>query len=538
MNKKIWFLVFLFALLSSVPFLVPHLGWIELFAFIPLFALADICDNKENGIKHSNWIIFCAFLLFNIATTFWIWWISPIGAVTAISLNSLQMFFIFFVFRKSKKVFSRALPYIFFIAMWIAWERVYQNIEISWPWLVLGNSLATSPMLAQWYEYTGFLGGSLWILSSNALIYAILKTISENSISDLKQNKYTIRSFWALVILTAVVTISPMVTSYVIYNNYEETNNPVEVVAIQPNIDSYTEKHGGMPQDKQDEVMLTLAEGMVTEKTKYVITPETFSYDFNLGNPTSNVTFNNIQLFLQRYPHVNFILGSLAYNIFYSQNKVSDSAISLADNVWYEMYNSAIMIDTTGIRNYYHKSKMVPGVEIIPYQKYMPFLGKITAKFGGSSSSYTPSSTIRNLETAAGEKVGVMICYESVYGDFYRQTALKGAEFNAIITNDGWWGDTPGYRQHFRYAALRCIENRRDVVHVANTGITGIINQRGDVIQRTAWWEPIAINGEVNLNSELTFFTQNGDIVGRIATFLFGLLLFAWGTKAATFKKS
>src|SRR5574344_2152363 len=172
--KTIWLLIILFTALSSLPFLVPGCALLSLFAFIPLFALADACI--DNHIKHANWLYFSAFFLFNAVTTFWIWWISPIGAIAAISINALQMYFIFWLFVKSKKCLKGTLPYLFFISAWLVWERIYQMVEISWPWLVLGESFATSPKLAQWYEYTGPLGESLLILLTAAVIYNIYKT--------------------------------------------------------------------------------------------------------------------------------------------------------------------------------------------------------------------------------------------------------------------------------------------------------------------------------------------------------------------------
>ena len=144
---RMWVYILLFTVLMSVPYLVPHSAVLGLVAFVPLFALADLLE--ENGVKHQNWLTYIPFLLFNIATTFWIWWVSPAGAIAAIVLNALQMFFIFWLFRKFKKRFTGALPYIFFIAAWIAWERVYQNVEISWPWLILGESFATMPRAVQ-----------------------------------------------------------------------------------------------------------------------------------------------------------------------------------------------------------------------------------------------------------------------------------------------------------------------------------------------------------------------------------------------------
>lgn len=91
----------------------------------------------------------------------------------------------------------------------------------------------------------------------------------------------------------------------------------------------------------------------------------------------------------------------------------------------------------------------------------------------------------------------------------------------AVMTNDGWWGDTPGYRQHFRYAVLRAIELRRDIVHAANTGISGIINRRGDVIIRTGWWVETSFRGNINTNYSLTPFARYGDIIGLVAAYLF-----------------
>jgi apolipoprotein N-acyltransferase len=514
---RIWILIALFTVLMSVPFLVPHSAFVGLVAFVPLFALADLLE--EHDVKHKNWLTYIPFLLFNIATTFWIWWVSPAGAIAAIALNALQMFFIFWMFRKFKKRFTGALPYIFFIAAWIAWERVYQNVEISWPWLILGESFATSPRLVQWYEYTGFLGGSLWILLTSTVVYHLLLSAARGA--------YTRRIRASLAFLAALLLIVPPVVSSVIYSNTEERGDAVEVVAIQPNIDAYYEKHGGLDQNVQDSIMVALAEPLMTDRTRFVITPETFTFEFDLDHPEDNVTYQHVQQFLRRHPNSNFLLGTIAYRIYRTKEQGSPAARPIA-NYWYDGFNTALMIDTTGILNMYHKSKLVPGTEIIPYQRYLPFLGKIMAAFGGAWGSYARQDELSILHDNKGLGVGAMICYESVYGDYYRQNPKLGAGFVAVITNDGWWGDTPGYRQHFRYAQLRAIETRRDVVHVANTGITGFIDQKGDVLQRTGWWEPVAIRGDVHINDRLTFYASNGDITGRICCFLFLLLLAAW----------
>jgi apolipoprotein N-acyltransferase len=105
-----------------------------------------------------------------------------------------------------------------------------------------------------------------------------------------------------------------------------------------------------------------------------------------------------------------------------------------------------------------------------------------------------------------------------------------------IITNDAWWGNTPGYRQHLSYASLRAIETRRAIARCANTGISAVISPLGEIIQPTPWWEPAVIESYVPLRDDITFFVSHGDIAGRICTFLFLLLLLALAVRFRTEK--
>ena len=138
--------------------------------------------------------------------------------------------------------------------------------------------------------------------------------------------------------------------------------------------------------------------------------------------------------------------------------------------------------------------------------------------------------SLLNVESLSGNRipVGCAVCYESVYGEYYTDYIRKGAEAMTIITNDAWWGDTPGYRQHLSYASLRAIETRRAIARCANTGISAIISPSGEIIQPTPWWEPTVIKSQIPLRNDLTFYVIHGDIVGRICTFLFWMLLLAF----------
>jgi apolipoprotein N-acyltransferase len=102
-----------------------------------------------------------------------------------------------------------------------------------------------------------------------------------------------------------------------------------------------------------------------------------------------------------------------------------------------------------------------------------------------------------------------------------------------MITNDGWWKDTPGYRHHFNFSPVRAIENRRDFVRVANTGISAIIDARGLVVAATPWWKEATLKGKVHLRRGQTFFARHGDYLGRISLIFGGLLVLYGGTRAA-----
>ena len=113
-----------------------------------------------------------------------------------------------------------------------------------------------------------------------------------------------------------------------------------------------------------------------------------------------------------------------------------------------------------------------------------------------------------------------IICYESVYGEYVTGYVENGANFLSIITNDAWWGDTQGHQQHLSYASLRAIENRRYVARSANTGISAIINSRGDILKTLSYEERGSISGRVGIQNELTFYSKYGDYLARIAQFL------------------
>ena len=529
-NIVLWGLVMLFAVMMSVPFLVPHTGFLALFGIVPLLCMDRIATLTE---KKRVWIYhYSAFVLWNAITTFWVCNATVGGGIFAVLANSLQMSTIFGLFRLSKKKFTGTLPYIFLMVTWIAWERFYFDAEISWPWLVLGNSFARTTWAIQWYEFTGSLGGSLWIWLTNLGIFGLLVSLSDGSWST-----WNMKAKSAAVIGMTALLIAPPAISGAIGKEYKDSMHAEEmldVLIVQPNIDPYN-KFQALTQAQQNAIL----EGMITKELEYrkndstaapllVLTPETFTSDIIVGQYERSRTWRRFTSLLESYPNVNMLFGASAYDYINSQEAPSYTARDLGQGLWVESHNSALMIDGSRRTEIFHKSKLVVAVEHTPYPRFFcpidNMLGGVMGRCVGQD-----EITLLNVEDIEGHKtpIGCAVCYESVYGEYYTDYIRKGARAMTIITNDVWWGDTPGYRQHLSYASLRAIETRRAIARCANTGISAIISPSGEIMKPTPWWEQAVIKGQIPLRDDITFFVSHGDITGRVCSFIHWLLLLA-----------
>jgi apolipoprotein N-acyltransferase len=492
-------------------------------AFIPLLYVEHIISQNPDKYKsrHVFFNAYLAFIVFNSFTTWWIWFASEGGMIMAEVLYSLFMAIVFLWFHGVKKRLGNNKGYFALIILWVGFEWVHYNWEFSHPWNSLGNVFANSPTLIQWYEYTGVLGGTLWILIINVLLFHLFKKIiltGENIKNQLK-----------LIIGVTLILVVPSIFSTIMYYNYVEEENPIEIVVVQPNIDPYKDKFGGMTEAEQIDKIIALAKEKITPNTKYVVAPETaIPRGFEEGIIEQVYGIQAIRKLIAEYPNIQFIIGATTYLDYPKSDKkpTPTARIDKRTGDWYDAYNSALKIDASNKIQIYHKSKLVLGTEKLPYPKLFAPLEKFAIGLGGSMVSYGTEKEAFNLIDNEVE-IAPVICYESIYGDYVASYVKKGANTIFIITNDGWWDNSPGYRQHLAYARLRAIETRRSIARSANTGTSCFINQRGDVIQPTKWWENAVIRNTININNVKTYYTINGDLLGRVSAFI-SLLLLLW----------
>ncbi len=509
----------LFGVLMSLPWLVPHMGLLALVGFVPLLCMEKIAS--ENGVRRF-WIWhYSAFVLWNAFTTFWVCNATVGGGIFAVLANALQMSLVFGLFRLSKKTLTGVLPYIFLALTWIAWEKAYFSVQISWPWLVLGNAFAQTTHLIQWYEITGTLGGSAWIWACNLAFFGMM-----SALADYRWQGFTRWGKISAVAGLVAVFFVPPVCSLMIYHNYDEVSEgEMDVLIGQPNFDPY-QKFQSLSQKQQTAILVSLwqpalAERGDTSRPLLLLAPETFCSDVICGEVQSSPTWQRLHSLIAASANTSVIFGASSYEYFDTEAAPSANARRLRNGTWYESHNSALCVDGSGETEIYHKSKLVVGVEMTPYPK---IIGPIAKKIGAPIGHNVGQKEVSLLHPQ-GVPAGCAVCYESIYGEFCTEYVRKGAKFMTVITNDAWWGDTPGYRQHLSYSRLRAIELRRDIARCGNTGISAFIDQRGDVLQKGPWWESATLSGTVNLNSGLTYFARNGDVCGRLCVLGFGLLL-------------
>ena len=496
-------------------------GLILLFAFVPFFIIENYLYKNPKKFTPNACFIFVlpGFVIFSIISLGWMRVASLTGAICVIMGLSFLMAFSVWLAHVVRLRAGNLAGFISMISFWLTYELISLNVNIVSPWLNLGNGLSKDIIFIQWYEITGTGGGSLWILCSNLLLTVILI----NSLAEKKLNlQYSL--IWLALFLI------PPAFSIIRYNTITQNQaNGSEVVIIQPNTDPYMEKFT-IPFEDQMKRVITLAGNEISAATDWVITPETTIDDpANLDNLTGDKYVGMIKGMINNYPGINVVTGLVTYKLYPPMdNAPTVSARKIdASGLFYDHFNSAIQIDSGKNCAVYHKSKLVPGIEMQFSNGPTRLITKILPYLGGTKWGYgIQDERVCFQHTKTSMKIGPVICYESVFGKFVTEYVKKGAEALFIITNDGWWKNTDGYKQHLNFASLRAIETRRQIARSGNTGISCLIDIRGTRTIESDWWTKTVIKGKIFPETRITTYVKYGDLVLWISAIVSAIILF------------
>ncbi len=486
---------------------IPFVLW---FAWVPLLVLEKSWRTEGKRKRALLPYVFHAMLLWNIIATYWVMNTSFAAGLFANITNSFLMLLPWVLYLFTAQHRAR-LAYPALIAYWLTFEYIHLNWDMTWPWLTLGNGWAEYPVLVQWYEYTGAFGGSLWIWIANLLL---LRTWESYSTGKMPLMTWLKPALWLGV---------PMIVSGVLYATYSSTGETIDVVVVQPNYEPHYEKFA-LPESQQVKEIIRLSRPQIDENVDYLVFPET-SYGFvEEADVWGTEESRRLYEAFMDFPNLKIVTGLNAYHDFRpgeTHTPATRTRGQGANTIAFEVMNLAAQMPLNREipAQTYRKSKLVPGAESFPFKKLLFFMEPVVNDLGGTTAGLgtQPRRTVFSSEAGL---VAPVICYESIFGEYYAGYVRAGAQAAFIMTNDGWWDNTAGHRQHLYYARLRAIETRRSIARSANTGISCFIDQRGDITQPTRYNETIAIRGQVALNDAVTFYVQWGDLIARIALLL------------------
>ena len=354
----------------------------------------------------------------------------------------------------------------------------------------------------QWYEYTGVLGGSLWVLLTNIVLFEAIRA-----------------KRW---VAPAVVVALPLILSLVLYSanapkrEQYTSRTAVKIASIQPNVDCYT-KFLVSQQSLQTNLIKQLQE--VTDEVDFILMPETsLATTVNERFIGATRIVQGISTQLKSRKSKAMVIAGTESVMAYGTRRKSDTNRRSANGSYYDIFNSSIGINSNPAELPNHnKCKLVIGVETLP--AWFRAGGIFEVDLGGTAGQLGIGKSAEPF-SHNGIKIAPAICYEGLYGDFMGEFVRNGAQIFSVVSNDGWWGDTPGYKYLFAYCRLRAIEHRRDVARSANTGISGFINSRGDALQTLDWDKKGVIVEQLRLNDKMTFYTRHGDYLGRLSLYV------------------
>ncbi len=482
------------------------------FAFVPLLITEHNIRKNKYSKSQVFGLTYLAFFMWNIITTGWLYNSTAFGMWFAVIVNTLVMTLVFLIYHLVAKRTTFTISTIFLVCFWMSFEYLHLRWEFSWPWLNLGNGFASFTSWIQWYEYTGTFGGTLWVWIVNIGTF-------KSVLLFLKYKDKTI--LYKAALQNGLIIIIPIIISVLILKTYKEDGEDIEVVILQPNINPYTEKYN--INDTRIGILLdSLTKTQITSTTDFVIAPETVFADSNrLPNFLNSTAIKTASKIVEAYPNTNFLSGISLIDVFNDPSRIRTQTNIHKGNVFYDDYNSAFFVRPDKSSELYHKSRLVVGIENFPYQSVLkPILGDVMIDLGGTVAKKTTQDDREVFFTKDSIGVGTMICYESVYGEFATGYIRNKADFLAVITNDAWWGNTQGHKQHLSYAKLRAIETRRSIARSANTGISAIIDQTGNIVSSLGYEKQGTLKGTLKTNDKITFYVKAGNYIARVAIFL------------------
>jgi len=360
--------------------------------------------------------------------------------------------------------------------LWVAVELARTRIS-AFPWELLGYAQTDNPALTRLATLTGVYGLSFEIMLVNSVFAAAFLVAKE------RRKWLLAAASAAAIILQAGQWLAPPAA-------------PADRTAllVQQNIPAQegwtTEYFQGTLRDLTW-ISLHPPGAKDGQQFDLIVWPESPSPFF-----LNDASFREVVAGLARQTRTWLLVGAIGV----------DSA-SASPQQRSEVFNSAGLISPSGeLTARYDKTHLVPFGEYVPFKRMLPFMDMLTEQVGNFGGGHS-----REPLDAGGQRLGVSICYESIFPDEVREYVQRGAEVLINLTNDGWYGDSGAWKQHLQMTRMRAIENGRWLLVGTNTGMTVSVDPYGRMVAATGRKFRTALAAPYGLLSSTTFYTRHGD---------------------------
>ena len=466
-------LVFLSAFLMGLSQHHIGLGFLSYISLVPIISiLVSLKSYKRAALISFVWgfsynLITVYWIAFNIGTSSIIAFSTMILTVLILTTGPLVTFLIWCQLNK------RGVSLYFFSFIWPSIELLRSYGSLGFPWTSLANSQLDYYLIIQNAEFVGMYGITFWIILINLLVFKVLTNRD-----------------WNHTLYLLAVAMLPLAFGKIILNsNHEKPSvSTVRVASVQPNI-HLSEKWKPGAQKKIISKIISQSSEILSSEIDLLVWPETSTISYVLQN--DKYGYRKIKEMLEGY-NTKLIAG-IPY---YERN---------TNGVDY--YNSAAYFNSSGLIGLYHKINLVPGAEYIPLSQYVNSLDILN--FGQGNFAHGYDYTMFDISKY---KFGTMICLESTFPYLSREFVNKGANFLVYVVNDGWYETPPEPQQHSRRAIYRAIETRRPIIRCANTGISMIIDEFGNIQHELELNKKGVIIANIRPKDRITFYVRYGDI--------------------------
>jgi apolipoprotein N-acyltransferase len=494
-RRNFFFLSVLTSLLLWASFPGGGAVWPLLFvALIPLlFVIYHV-----NARGAAFWGLICGLVHFTLLL-YWIvivlgkygglaWFIS----LPALLLLALYMSLYFVLFALLSRYILLAFPPA--VSLWLL-PSLWVGIDWSrgvfltgFPWMDLGYALYKVPFLIQIADLAGHHGVTFLIIFVNTCLMLIVT------------KKHSVSGYLVILVPTLCLLVGIGIYSK---NRFEEVQHEmsahdaswITVGIVQGNVDQSVKWSPSQQQRTVDNYLSQTKSLFGSGRPSLVVWPETA---------------------LPFYPPSNGYMEPLKQLV-----ATNDFAL-LTGAPWYEIidrnakkvnfFNSAILLQPDGmLGGKYYKTHLVPFGEYVPLKKFLPFLAPLVEAVGDFS-----SGKIERPLVWQEAKVGVLICFESVFPEISREWVLAGANVLVNLTNDAWYGKSSAPHQSLAMSVLRAVETRRSLVRSANTGISAFITPAGTITKQSELFVPWAAAKKVVLLEQVTVWARYGYLFAPI----------------------